>query len=205
MTRLISAELLKLRSTRTFLGCVLAALALVPISVALAILEAGPHGAYMLNSSAGVRHVLAAAGSAASVVVVVGILTMAGEFRHSTATATFLITPQRGRVVAAKARRRHSRRPRHRRRLRRTDPGHGPAVAGGETRPRVPLQLRRRRRAARRHRRHRALRADRRRGRRPGPQPDGGRGRRLDLVDGHRRTARQPVPRGGSLAARRRL
>jgi ABC-2 type transport system permease protein len=102
MSRLIAAELLKLRTTRTSVGCLLAALALVPASVALAILEAGPHGGYTLNSSAGVRHVLAAAGSAVTVVIIVGILAMAGEFRHSTATATFLITPQRGRVVAAK-------------------------------------------------------------------------------------------------------
>ena len=34
--------------------------------------------------------------------LILGVLGMSGEFRHGTATPTFLVTPQRGRVVAAK-------------------------------------------------------------------------------------------------------
>jgi ABC-2 type transport system permease protein len=34
--------------------------------------------------------------------LILGVLAMTGEFRHGTATPTFLVTPDRGRVVAAK-------------------------------------------------------------------------------------------------------
>lgn len=98
MTHLVRAELLKLGTTRSFWAYLGAAVALVPLSVALAITS----GSEPLNSADGVRHVVAAASSGALVLLVLGILVMAGEFRHGTATSTFLITPDRRRVVAAK-------------------------------------------------------------------------------------------------------
>jgi hypothetical protein len=49
-----------------------------------------------------VRNVMSAAASGAQVLLVIGILIMAGEFRHNTATSTFLISPDRKRVVGAK-------------------------------------------------------------------------------------------------------
>lgn len=103
MKSLVRSELLKLRTTRMFYGNVLAVLGLVPLSVVIAIQTAGRDGGgAALNTSEGIRNVLAAASSGTLVVLVIGILMMAGEFRHNTATATFLITPDRGRVVQAK-------------------------------------------------------------------------------------------------------
>jgi ABC-2 type transport system permease protein len=100
MTRLIQAELLKLRTTRAFWLYAASALAFVPASVALAI-TAGPDIS-PLGSSAGVRNVLSAASAGGLLVLLVGISMTAGEFRHNTATATFLITPDRARVLLAK-------------------------------------------------------------------------------------------------------
>lgn len=100
MKNLIRAELLKLRTTRVFWAYVAAALAFVPISIALAMTsgqEAAP-----LDTSEGLRNVMSAASAGALLVLLVGISLMAGEFRHNTATRTFLISPDRRRVVAAK-------------------------------------------------------------------------------------------------------
>ena len=100
MSRLIRAEPLKLTTTRSFWVCVLLPLALVPLIIAQTIL--GPGTGVTLDSSEGVRRVIAAASSGTTMLVVIGILVMAGEFRHNTATATFLITPDRKRVALAK-------------------------------------------------------------------------------------------------------
>jgi hypothetical protein len=55
-----------------------------------------------LSTTEGIRNVMSASSSGALSVLVIGILIMAGEFRHNTATSTFLISPNRGRVVGAK-------------------------------------------------------------------------------------------------------
>ena len=102
MRDLINAEWLKLRTTRMFYGNVAAALAVVPLSVASAINLAGRPGRASLDTSEGVRNVMSAASSGTLIVLIIGILVMAGEFRHNTATSTFLIAPDRERVVAAK-------------------------------------------------------------------------------------------------------
>jgi hypothetical protein len=100
---LVKAELLKLRTTRMFYGNALAALAFVPVSLAVAILTAGKEGGSpALDTSEGLRQVLSAASSGTLIVLVLGILMMAGEFRHNTATSTFLVCPDRRRVVGAK-------------------------------------------------------------------------------------------------------
>src|ERR1039458_9774878 len=103
MKNLIRAELLKLRTTRMIYGLALAALALVPLSVFGAIVSAGKSGGGpALGTGEGIRGVMSAGSSGALTVLIIGILIMAGEFRHGTVTSTFLVSPNRGRVVAAK-------------------------------------------------------------------------------------------------------
>jgi len=102
-SNLVKGELLKLRTTRMFVGNALAALAFVPLTLAITIQTAGHDGAGpALDTTEGLRNVLAAASSGTIIVLILGILIMAGEFRHNTATSTFLVCPDRKRVVRAK-------------------------------------------------------------------------------------------------------
>jgi hypothetical protein len=101
MTHLIRAELLKLSSIRTFWFTAAATLAFIPVSIALAIANPG-NGNASLESTEGFRNVIAAASSGGVLMLIIGILMVAGEFRFGTITSTFLITPARGRVVGAK-------------------------------------------------------------------------------------------------------
>jgi ABC-type transport system involved in multi-copper enzyme maturation permease subunit len=103
MRHLIQAELLKLRTTRSFWLDMAAALAFAPVTVALAVTGAGAGQQGMpLASSDGVRNVVGSAAGGSVLLLLIGIYMMAGEFRHNTATSTFLITPNRRRVVGAK-------------------------------------------------------------------------------------------------------
>ena len=102
MTQLIRAELLKVRSIRTFWWTVAATLAFVPVSIALAVASAGSNGKAGLETTEGFRNVLAAASSGGVLVLIIGIVMVAGEFRFNTVTSTFLVTPDRTRVVSAK-------------------------------------------------------------------------------------------------------
>ncbi len=103
MNHLVRAELLKLRTTRMLSLNAIAALAFVPLSVATSILSAGDPGAGpALTTSEGLRNVMSAGSSGSLVILMLGVLIMAGEFRHNTATSTFLISPDRSRVVRAK-------------------------------------------------------------------------------------------------------
>ncbi|MGH2687852.1 MAG: ABC transporter permease [Actinomycetota bacterium] len=102
MTRLVRTELLKLRLSRLTWGLLAVALAMTVLSVAGAILTAGLPGAFATGSPAFVRSVISAAWTSGTFVLILGILSITGEFRHGTVTATLLVTPRRGRVVAAK-------------------------------------------------------------------------------------------------------
>jgi ABC-2 type transport system permease protein len=97
---LIRAELLKLRTLRSFWWTVAATLAFVPLTIAMAM--NGGSGRPGIETAEGVRNVIAAASSGAVLMVIIGIIMLAGEFRHDTITSTLLITPDRTRMVGAK-------------------------------------------------------------------------------------------------------
>jgi hypothetical protein len=100
MRKLISAELLKLRTTRAFWAYVASVVAFVPISIALSITVGNDRNP--LAESDGIRGVFSAASSGLLMTVLLGITMSAGEFRNNTATSTFLVAPDRRRVMAAK-------------------------------------------------------------------------------------------------------
>ncbi len=103
MGRLIRAEWLKLRTIWMGLFMLAGAVGYTILQVVATMLTAGRvQGTFELSSSAGVRTVLGSPTRGFVFIAVLGILAMAGEFRHQTATATFLISPNRGRAVTAK-------------------------------------------------------------------------------------------------------
>jgi ABC-2 type transport system permease protein len=93
MNALLKAELLKLRTTRTF-AVVVGVCALV--SVALAVLGAS------FDKSIG-AHELFTNNSITYVIVLLGAIGMTGEWRHRTITSTILASPDRVRLLSAKA------------------------------------------------------------------------------------------------------
>ena len=96
MTRLIGAELLKLRTTRTFWGLAIAALALVLLIVLLTVGIEDSFGA-----EHDVRSLLATTALTGLLTLVLGVVVGAGEYRHGTIAWTLLATPQRLRAVSA--------------------------------------------------------------------------------------------------------
>jgi ABC-2 type transport system permease protein len=99
-TDLLAAEWLKLRTTRILHGVVPTAVGISAAAVAGVVVSADR--VHDLESTEGIRKALSVTGSGALVVLVAGILLSAGEYRHGTAADTFLTTPRRQRVVAAK-------------------------------------------------------------------------------------------------------
>ena len=102
MTRLVHSELLKLRTTRTARVLLTLAAAGTAALIAIVLLLAGQPGQPALGPDALRQLVLVPAQPLTLAALVLGVLGMAGELRHGTATSTFLVTPKRGRVVAAK-------------------------------------------------------------------------------------------------------
>jgi ABC-2 type transport system permease protein len=100
MIRLIRAELTKLTTTRLIYGTAAAMAAFAALTVAANILDR--QGAPPLAADHFPMLVAGPVTLLSGAALVLGILGMAGEFRHQTVTQTFLVTPDRGRVVAAK-------------------------------------------------------------------------------------------------------
>jgi ABC-type transport system involved in multi-copper enzyme maturation permease subunit len=100
MIRLIRAELTKLTTTRLIYGMAAALAAFAVLTVAANILDR--QGAPPLAADSFPMLVGGPVTLLSGAALLLGILGMAGEFRHQTVTQTFLVTPDRGRVVAAK-------------------------------------------------------------------------------------------------------
>jgi ABC-type transport system involved in multi-copper enzyme maturation permease subunit len=103
MRRLVAAEWLKLRTTRFLWGTVPAVVLLSAVGVAGLVLSSEVAGVALLEPTEGVRQAaLHLTSTGAVLVIVLGIVISAGEYRTQTATESFLTTPRRSRVVAAK-------------------------------------------------------------------------------------------------------
>jgi ABC-2 type transport system permease protein len=103
MARLIAAEWLKLRTTFFLWGTVPAIVLLSGVAVAGLALSPEVGGVALLEPTEGVRNAaLHLTSTGAVLVIVLGIIISAGEYRTQTATDTFLTTPRRSRVVTAK-------------------------------------------------------------------------------------------------------
>jgi ABC-2 type transport system permease protein len=95
MTRLVGAEVFKLRTTRTFYGLVFGALGLVLLIVILATATAG-------KSDITLRDAIGISGFAQVFALLLGIISVTAEFRHGTVTPSLLVVPDRVKLTLAK-------------------------------------------------------------------------------------------------------
>ncbi len=103
MTALVRAEWTKLLTTRVWIGLLAGACVMAGGFAALLTGLAGQEGGPPPVGSPDYEALaLAVASNAAVFALILGIIGMTQEFRHRTATPTFLTTPKRGRVVVAK-------------------------------------------------------------------------------------------------------
>jgi ABC-2 type transport system permease protein len=97
MIDLIAAEFLKMRTTRTFWWVALVAVGLAVLATVVTLATgttSGEQEARSLLSNMGIPGLF---------VIVLGVVGAAGEYRHGTITSTFLVAPNRRRVLVAKA------------------------------------------------------------------------------------------------------
>jgi ABC-2 type transport system permease protein len=106
MTATIRAELLKLRTARLPWGLLALTVGLTSLERVLFDSNAGGTGHMAipsLGTYAGQSQAINITGEMLLLVTVVGVVVAGGEYRHRTATSTYLATPNRRRVLAAKA------------------------------------------------------------------------------------------------------
>ena len=99
MTDQLLSELRKMRSTRTNLGLLAAMIGLIVLVVLLSGLTVKAVELGDLEH----QHALLSAGTQAALfAALIGVMAITSEFRHGTIRPTFVVTPRRGRVIAAK-------------------------------------------------------------------------------------------------------
>lgn len=105
MTRLFRIEWLKLRTMRTSFGLLATSAALTALFASLEASRAGngTSGVKALSTSSGLGTVTTVTGWSMMFAAVLGVIVVSTEFRHHTATLTYLGTPDRPRVLVAKA------------------------------------------------------------------------------------------------------
>jgi hypothetical protein len=103
MYPLVHAELLALRTTRAPLALVSGAILLTAVLAVTPVIEAGKAGNPSIGTAGALLAVLGASGRGCVAALLLGVLTVTAEFRYHTVTATFLRTPLRARLLAAKA------------------------------------------------------------------------------------------------------
>jgi ABC-2 type transport system permease protein len=101
---LIRSELRKLFTTQVWFWMLIGSLALAALSVVGTILTDGSDGnpAPRLTTVEGQRNLFGSGAAGTIFICVLGIIGITSEYRHLTATPTFLITPVRAKVIAAK-------------------------------------------------------------------------------------------------------
>ena len=102
--RLVSAEILKVTSTKMWLAMLIGVVLYIGIGVVASIFAPAQPGSSVptLQTEAGMRNLFAQAGGAYVFAIVLGALGMTQELRHQTITSTFLAEPRRNRIMVAK-------------------------------------------------------------------------------------------------------
>lgn len=106
VARLVRVELLKLVSTRLSYGLLATGTGITALFAVLQSARAGsgaPNTPAALSTAAGLGQVVTSGVWGLLLAAVLGVTVSSGEFRHSTATVTYLAAPDRDRVLAAKA------------------------------------------------------------------------------------------------------
>jgi ABC-2 type transport system permease protein len=105
MTLLVRVELLKLRTVRVTYGLLLTVAALTGLFAVIESSVAGKTGTYAvasLTTAQGQTTVTTLVSWSMILAAVLGLIVASGEFRHASATLTYLATPDRKRVLFAK-------------------------------------------------------------------------------------------------------
>jgi ABC-2 type transport system permease protein len=99
LSDVLRSELLKIRTSPATWGFAAIIVLLTALNTSLVLGD--PYT--QIATEAGVRHIFTAGRDFAVLFIAFGAIGAAGEFRHQTAVPTFLTTPARSRVLAAKA------------------------------------------------------------------------------------------------------
>ena len=97
MIKLVAAEVLKLRTTRTFWVLAGSTLGLILLIVVLSLILDDE----LASDEEAVRSLLTTASLSGLLMLVLGAVAGAGEYRHGTIASTLLVTPNRLRAVSA--------------------------------------------------------------------------------------------------------